>query len=194
MPQNQFITLHQTQQLLTSRVPSFASVLKLSMLELFASTPMQLIDMSATNKAANLCSYFYGNATRRFAVDPGVEFKDMNQQRYLVVDGQVWLRFKLLKSDHLSRNLPTRQSLLWNAQLPLEGPIIPRLDRLELGYMPDALWTGIDKAYILLRVQKKVVWLWQIWGPRDDVFPYSQTATGTDMFGEVRFAHHDYSV
>ena len=194
MPSNQYITLRQAQQLLSSRVPMFATVLKLGMLELLASPPIQLIDMTTTNKAANLNSFLYGNSRRRFAEDPGVEFKDLNQQRYLVMDAKVWLRFKLLKSDHLSRNLPTRQSLLWNAQLPLAGSTIQRLDRLELGYMPDALWTGIDKAYILLRVQNKVVWLWQIWGPRDDVFSYSQTATGADMFGEVRFAHHDYSI
>lgn len=187
------VTLPQAQTILSSRVQALADMLKQGMSELWACPPLALIDMTPTNKAANIASFWYGHCVRHFAADPGVSLKDSQGQRYLDIDGQVWVRIKLINRFHLSTNAPTRHSRLWNTQLPLEDPSLPHVERLELGYIPDPFWTRIDRAYILLRVDKRVVWLWQIWGARDDVFLYSRVAGGVDMLGALRFVHDDYS-
>ena len=187
----QHFSLQQAIAVLMPRMPQFAQVLALSMASWLSSPPVYLIDMDQTARAIIFNRLWYGYCQRLMSGDSGIRFHNLQGQRYLVVDDVVLLRFKLVDRNHLSRNMPTRQSLRWNAQMSLN---IPDLARLEFAYFPDATWTRIERAYVLLRLRKHVVWLWQVWGARDDVFEFAQTPGGTDMMGRLRFAYNDFSI
>ena len=192
--QGEHISLPQARSLLLPKVPQFVEALVRSMDDWVSSPPRYAIHMDSAARATIIHHFWYGHCTHLLSTDPGVQFRKMRGQRYLVVNDRVWIRFKLVDDSYLSKNLPTTQSILWNAQLPLESPEIPRLDRLEFGYILDITGTKILRAYILLRLRKIVVWLWQVWGARDDVFPFAQIDRGSDMLGRLRFAYDDYSI
>ena len=187
------ISLTEARALLLPRVPQFIQALNLSMASWNSSPPAYAVHMDPPARATIIHRFWYGYCGQLLSSDPGVRFKDLRGQRYLVVDETICIRFKLIDDSYLSRNLPTRQSRLWNAQLALEGPDIPRLDRLELGYISDITGTQVLRAYILLRVRDSVVWLWQILGVRDDTFQFARIPGATDMLGQLRFAYDDFS-
>ena len=186
-----YISLPNAQASLMSRMPKFAQILALSMMSWSSSSPAYLTDMDQTARAKIVNCFWYSHCRRGFSGDPGIEFSTLNGQRYIKVDDTLLLRFKLVTKKHLSRNFPTKQSLYWNAQLPLD---IPDLARLELAYYPDETWTKIERAYVLYRLHNKIVWMWQIWGAKDDVYEYAHVPRGTDMLGRLRFAYNDFSI
>ena len=192
--QTQYISLPQARTMLMSRMSQFAQVLALSMASWVSSPPGYLMDMDQAARATIIHRFWYGHCQRLMAGDPGIRFQNLRGQRYLVVDDAVLMRFKLVNRNHLSSNMPTLQSLRWNAQMVLDIPDQPELARLEFAYLPDATWTRIERAYVLFRHHKHVVWLWQVWGAKDDVFEFAHVPGGTDMLGRLRFAYNDFSI
>ena len=191
--QSQHMSLSEARELLLPHTPQFIEALRRSMNDWVTSPTRYAIHMDTAARAMILNRFWYGNCNQLLAAESTIEFRTLRGQRYLVVDGRVCVRFKLIDDSYLSRNLPTRQALRWNAQLPLESLDLPRLDRLEFGYIPDITGTKVLRAYILLRLRSTVVWLWQVWGARDDVFPFANVARGVDMLERVRFAYDDFS-
>ena len=149
-----------------------------------------------TNRRGPRLSIGIGMALSRRCSDttPGIVLRKYRGQWFLEIDGRVWVRFKRLDNAYLSRNQPTPQSLAWNAQKALPLSNIPQVDRLEFGYIPDIAGTQVLRAYILRRLEHSVDWLWQVWGQKDDKFPYATMPGGTDAFGKVGYAYHDFSV
>lgn len=126
-----------------------------------------VLDSSA--RAIIINQYWYNFANLALGDDPDVIFGVDRLQRFLIIDERFILRFKLIDNNFDSSNYRTNRATQWRLQFPLTG--LPQCDRLELGYRLDITGTVIQDAFVLLRVGKRIVWLWQIGGERIDTFP-----------------------
>ena len=192
---SELITLPDAQTMLLPRLSAFAGALGQSR-DAWVSSPISYsLHMDESARATIINNHWYGFVEPLLRQDPGVELRKLRGQRFLAIDDLIWLRLKRISDTYFSSNYPTRQSRAWNSQLALPPcSDMPRVDRLEFGYIPDITGTQVVRAYILLRLRKSVDWLWQVWGQKDDNFPFAKLANGTDAFGKVGYAYHDFSV
>ena len=187
----QFISLPEAREILAPRLPAFANALGIAV-RTWATGLSQYHRVLDESARAIIINQIWNTTVRSLLYDDtGVKFLKVSGQRFLYIDERISLRFKLVDTLYLSKNYPTSRALAWNRQLTLPG--IPRAGRVELGYIPDLTGTDIKCACVLLRVDDTVVWLWQIWGVRDDTFGQYVRQDGTDMLGRVVFAYEDYS-
>lgn len=86
-----------------------------------------------------LKSYFDSHPTVRMLSDRGRAMAN--------IDDVFVVRFKKMDANKRSRGVPTRQYVLFNAQIDFEG-IPSSLTHLEVGYVLNSLQTELDGVYI----------------------------------------------
>ncbi len=79
------------------------------------------------------------------------------------------IRIKHLGKALQSWNLRTKHSDNWNSQQLMPG--MPKYARLEYGYRLDPTGMLVADAFVLLKEGKDIVWIWQTWGERADIYP-----------------------
>ena len=191
--ENQFITLPDVQRILDpGRVRSFVGALRdtLKTWNTELASAQMVLDPAA--RAMNFSRYWYYNANLALSDDTGVKFNTVQNQRMFTIDERIILRFKLIDRAFKSKNYPTRKATQWRLQYPL--PVFPPCERLEFGYRLDLTGTGVEDAFILLRVGNTVVWLWQLWGARIDTFPIQLDLTPIGQTQPIVFAYDNYAV
>lgn len=168
---NQFITLPETQVILNpARMSGLAGALRNSLNTwntAFASAQMVL---DRSGRAIMINQYWYHFANLGLAGDQGVEPGRDQLQRFIKIDDRIFLRFKLLDENFESSNYPTPHAVRLRHQ-QISFPGFPKSEWLEFGYRLDITGTVLQDAFILLRVGKRVVWLWQIGGSQIGTFP-----------------------
>ena len=80
------------------------------------------------------------------------------------VDRQLGIRVKHVDDNYQSQMNDTQQARELAAQLPLNGFSGLFLTQLECGYYLDLFGTLVEKAAFICRKDRKILWLWQIWG------------------------------
>jgi hypothetical protein len=90
---------------------------------------------------------------------------NVNTPGYLVSD-EVFVRFKALDQDGLSRNYPTQRSLAFNANESLEGIPATAL-RVDCGYQLNELQTEIKAVLVVHRSGAHAAWSFSIDAPAD---------------------------
>ena len=177
-----YVTLPEAQSLLESdRITAFVMALKNSLHVWNTNlSPSQLV-LSQSTRASILNDYWYYFTNQQLGDTTGITLKLEKHQRFLIVDDQLIVRFKLV-----DRNLRS-----WNNQLPLLG--IPPLSRCEFGYRLTLTGTAIEDAFLLLRNGDRLLWLWQVLGPEIDVFPIQYPFPDPGQPQPAVFAYTDYS-
>ena len=143
-------------------------------------------------RANVLADTWYSEAKRAMAGDTGVQFCDVHQQRFAVIDDTALLRMKQLGIDLLP-SPPSRHSMRgwkWYAQSYMAD--IPNCTRLEFGYRLDIVGVRITDAFIIYHLSGAIQWIWQIWGPQIPVAPAIQPVLSPGLSGPT-FRHDDYS-
>lgn len=167
---NKYITLPKAQSLLQpDRVPAFVRALKNSMHVWNTTLSQSQLVLSSSTRAGVINDYWYYFANQQLGGKAGISVQQEQLQRFLVVDDQLIVRFKLVDQNLRSRNYPTSMSKNWNNQLPLKG--IPSLSRCEFGYRLTLTGTAIEDAFLLLRSGEKLLWVWQVFGSQIDTIP-----------------------
>lgn len=167
---NKYATLPQAQSLLkVNRVPAFVRALKNSLHVWNTNLGSSQLVLSQSTRASIINDYWYYFVNQELGGTTGITLQREQLQRFLIVDDQLIVRFKLVDRNLRSSNYPTPKSKDWNNQLPLQG--IPPLSRCEFGYRLTLTGTAIEDAFLLLRYGERILWLWQVLGQRAGTFP-----------------------
>ena len=187
-----YVTLPQVRSLLgTDRMPAFVRALKNSLQAWNTSLGSAQLVVTPSTRASIINDYWYYFVNQQLGGTAMVTLKREQFQRFLVVDDQLIIRFKLVDRNLRSRNYPTPTSKGWNNQLPLQG--LPPLSRCEFGYRLTLTGTDIEDAFLLLRYGERLLWLWQVLGSRIDTFAIHSPLTEPGQLQSDRFAYSNYS-
>ena len=147
--------------------------------------------LSKSTRASIINDYWYYFTNQQLGGKAGISVQEELYQRFLVIDDQLIVRFKLVDRNLRSKNYPTPASKDWNNQPPLQG--IPSLSRCELGYRLTLTGTAIEDAFLLLRSGEKLLWVWQVFGSQIDTFPIQLPFPNPGQPQPAVFAYTDYS-
>ena len=95
-------------------------------------------------------------AEAEFANDPNVRVHPKHQSCWFHIDGLVF-RFKKSDSSGLTSNYPTQAALDYHDQQE-DLPGIPKVQRLEVTYVPNKLETAVQDILLVARDQDRVLW------------------------------------
>ncbi|MEF9421305.1 MULTISPECIES: hypothetical protein [Xanthomonas] len=95
-------------------------------------------------------------AEAAFANDSSVRIHPQNQSCWFHINGLVF-RFKKSDSSGLTSNYPTQAALDYHDQQE-DLPGIPRVQRLEITYVPNPLETAIQDILLVARDQGTLLW------------------------------------
>ncbi|MCC5088247.1 MULTISPECIES: hypothetical protein [Xanthomonas] len=95
-------------------------------------------------------------AEAAFANDSSVRIHPKNQSCWFHINGLVF-RFKKSDSSGLTSNYPTQAALDYHDQQE-DLPGIPRVQRLEITYVPNPLETAIQDILLVARDQGTLLW------------------------------------
>lgn len=108
-----------------------------------------------------MSSMFEDEARTRVMSMPGVAAISRGRGFLLGFKG-VLVRFKKVDHEYRTRNYPTRGSLRFDQQLPIEG--VPPHPRVTLGYRLNRLGTAVVDLALVFSMGQKVLWVHQLAG------------------------------
>jgi len=194
-----FISLPEAQDILRPRMSSLTKSFSDAFSTWMTDYARHHVALDASARAKILHGHFYFNAGQNLCNDKGVEFREDQLQRFLLIDERLILRFKLLDHNLQASNYPTQRAQEWVKQLPLEG--FPPCERLHFGYRLDLTGTVIQDAFIALPNGIQGIyndWVWQVWGNPMDMttfgvqLPFPQAPY--TVAPAIVYAYDDYSV
>lgn len=117
-------------------------------------------DMTARTRAGFLHDRILVHIRRSLDAEPGVTFlRGRGGLTLLAFKQRFLIRFKKLRSDLRTSNIPTQQSLAFASQKTLELPgMPPRLTHLNAGYVLNRMQTDIASTHITCPAGKEVAW------------------------------------
>ena len=117
-------------------------------------------DMTARTRAGFLNDRILVHIRRSLDGEPGVTFlRGRGGLTLLAFKQRFLIRFKKLRSDLRTSNIPTQQSLAFARQQTLELPgMPPRLTHLNAGYVLNRMQTEIASTHITCPAGKEVAW------------------------------------
>ena len=186
------MTLTEARANLAPFMPVLTGALKLAVQNWNDRPPMEHQILDEIARGVIIGQHWYEFVNRLLDDEPRVQFHHISGQRFFCVDETIILRIKHVNRYNISRNYPTSRALRWNRQLPLMG--VPASTRLEFAYKMDLTGTVVDRACILLRFSNAILWMWQVWGMRDDTFAQTSDQVSKDLFDRGIFAYDDYSL
>jgi hypothetical protein len=151
------------------------------------------VDLSDTTRAALINNRFYGQVRRELAEDDGFRFDQLKNQRFLLFDDSILVRFKLFDSFLTTRNYPTAQAMDFVAQEYIEG--MPPLARLHFGYRLDAVGLRVREAFVTLptgTLEQFNDWIWQIAGEPISTYGVAQRLPLDGESASPFYAYDDY--
>lgn len=95
-------------------------------------------------------------AEAAFANDPNVRIHPKHQSCWFHIDGLVF-RFKKSDSSGLTSNYPTQAALDYHDQQE-DLPGVPKVQRLEVTYVPNKLETAVQDILLVARDQDRMLW------------------------------------
>ena len=187
-----YMTLCQAREVLRPFIPAFVGALKVSVQNWNSRPPVEHQVLDEIVRGAIIAQYWYYYAGRFLEDEPRAQFQRNRGQRFFAIAQTIIIRIKHVNEDNLSKNYPTARSINWNRQLPLPG--VPLATRLEFAYKMDLTGTTVERACVLLRIADSIIWMWQIWGERHDIFSESSEDTSQDLFQRDLFSYEDFSL
>ncbi len=187
------IALPEARHTLEPRMSILTSVLRTSVAAYNARPTAWQFSLDKKARALLLNRLWYFQVAQALHNDTGILLVPNHGESYFVIDEALVLRFKHLGGDLLSKNYQTERMRHWNRQLRMEG--IPPWNRLEFGYRLDITGTTIRDAFVLLREDKRLLWIWQVMGLPISTFA-AQTAlplTSSIQGNSQLFAYSNYS-
>lgn len=113
-------------------------------------------DLGARTRATYLSDRIWYLVKLRFQGVDGVRVFENTTIRVLIIDERLMIRFKKLDKRLRSKNVQTKQQVLWVLQLPI--PDIPDMPRLTFGYVLNRLQTDIERFAVTMPKGKSVAW------------------------------------
>jgi len=141
-------------------LPPIQSALRAAWRDLEALPNSILADMSARTRAGFLHDRILVHIRRSLDGEPGVTFlRGRGGLTLLAFNQRFLIRFKKLRSDLRTSNIPTQQSLAFAHQQTLDLPgMPPRLTNLNAGYVLNRMQTAIASTHITCPAGKEVAW------------------------------------
>ena len=96
------------------------------------------------------------------SADPGVEFRNRQNQKYFLLEGRIAVRVKQLRTGLLTSNYPTRTARMWELQQSLPG--MEPGARLNFGYRLNEIGTQVEDAFVTLPIGDTQAWVIQLDG------------------------------
>ena len=130
----------------------------------------------------------YARARELFADVPEVAVKEHSGQSYISVADQIALRVKHFDRNFRPKNARTEHNKQWT-----NGDMLPGFgteERPDFGYRMDSLGIDVQDAFVALRLDDNLVWLWQVFGDEIDP-PFPQLTLSSGSGSESNFAY-DY--
>jgi len=117
-------------------------------------------DMTARTRAGFLHDRILAHIRRLLDGEPGVSFvRGRGGLTLLAFKQRFLIRFKKLRADLRTSNIPTQQSLAFAQQRTLELPgMPPRLTHLNAGYVLNRMQTAISSTHITCPAGKQIAW------------------------------------
>jgi hypothetical protein len=112
-----------------------------------------------------ICNYIFDAIARRaipsFGVMDAVRV-DIEAQTFKLYIKGIVLRFKKGGDDKLGQNIPTLAALLFeDAGGLLPGPM-PGAGKVEVIWLPNAIWTALDRVLVIARDGDRLIWEYDI--------------------------------
>jgi hypothetical protein len=106
-----------------------------------------------------------------------IVFSDVQNARFLesfnlhvlLLEETFLLRYKKLRIDHRSSNVPTKQTDRYRSQVAIPG--FPAALHLDIGYIPNATGTGFDSIEVVCPKRNGIHWHFAIPAAEDNVQP-----------------------
>ncbi len=172
-----FVPLIERDQCLTDLkhlLPKTPNAFRAAMRRMRAAPPEDLIDRT-TRSGSNLTrDYAVAEIERLWRGDDDVRIYDKGMLKLFVVKGTYAIRIKKFDRSSRSSNVRTGDDMRFRFQQPIAG--IPRVIHLELGYVPNALRTGIDDVRLVCLNGRREYWSYSIESPASNENVY-------DLFG-----------
>ena len=131
----------------------------------------------------------YARARELFSDVPEVIISDDKGQSYISVADQIVLRIKHFDRNFRPKNAPTAHNRRW-----INGDMLPgfgRVQRPDFGYRMDPLGIEVQDAFVALRLDDNLLWLWQVLGSELDD-PYAQLTLLPGYELEPNFVYDDF--
>ena len=77
---------------------------------------------------------------------------------FIVIDGKIWLRFKKLSNEFLTKNNPTKQTEAFRGQQKSEKNISGRYINIDIGWLLNDFYNEIRDIYIVAPDGKRNMW------------------------------------
>ena len=122
-----------------------------------------------------------------------VDFYDNPHRPFFGVARQLGIRVKHVDDRFQSQMNDTLQARELAGQLPLSGFSSLFLTQLECGYRLDLTGTLVERAAFICRKDRKILWLWQIWGAPDTHFGRMLSGGYLAFPGPAVYAYDDLS-
>ena len=128
-------------------------------------------DPLARTRANNVYQFMLDRATEHFQKTRGVHRVQSQGRILLNVKNEVIVGFKKLSHKLRTQNYPTLFSLMYDAQMDLEG-IPSQLPRVTVGYQLKNFETEIE-PFVVYAIENKVQWWYRLEpSSRADVIPF----------------------
>ena len=108
-------------------------------------------------------------------------------QNFISVADQVVLRVKHFNRNFRPSNARTAHNRDWVNQYPLLDPLLG-IVRPDFGYRMDPLGIEIQDAFVALRVEDNLIWLWQVLGDQIATPPAQLTLAPKNRVSVPNFA------
>ncbi len=124
--------------------------------------PIQRFIRSDSTTRANWMNTMVSNAAiESLSTDPAVRVLPNGKKIAFLLHDQVYLRFKYLPQDQLTRNFPTPRATRMDANLELDG-IPPQAIRVAVGYQLDPLQSEISRVLVAHRNATALLWSYEV--------------------------------
>jgi hypothetical protein len=141
--------------------------------------------MTSRTRAAFLHDRILVHIRRQFDGEKGVSFvRGRGGLTLLALQHRFLIRFKKLRRDLRTSNIPTQQSLAFARQQTLPG--IPALTHLNAGYVLNRMQTNIESTHITCPNGKQVAWALPMGGNEAAVVEFAPRDTTTETTSRVK--------
>ena len=111
-------------------------------------------------RSACIWSLMIAEVKKALSPFPGVRSEEKGNTCNFYIGSAVLFRLKKLSRKGMSRNYPTQTSLDFYAQLELPG--MPQAVRVDVGYVPNDVFTKPEKILVACRDGKTLEWVYPI--------------------------------
>ena len=127
----------------------------------------------------------YSRTREIFADAPEITVGKHKGQDYINVGDQIALRVKHFDRNLQARNTQTTHNRQWTNGGRMPG--FGRVERADFGYRMDPLGIEFQDAFVALRLDDNLLWLWQVLGEEIDD-PYAQLTLLPGSESDPKFA------